>query len=109
MPDDLFQYSLFKGELGVNAFTAAYSQYGKYKILIWGLLQFNLGYELAVVATGSKEHFKNREVVEQYVRSIVSGSQCTMDFLHWPTDQKRHDLRQPIAEVRKRYHIDPVA
>ncbi|MDF1797123.1 MAG: hypothetical protein P1U63_11365 [Coxiellaceae bacterium] len=95
----------YAGELGANIFTAAYSQYGKLKILLFGLLQFNLGYKLAVVAVPSKNEFIDRSVIRQYFESLYSGVHSKQDFLQWPLEQMVQDLHEPLAVVRKKYNL----
>ena len=93
------------GELGANAYTAAFSKKGKFSILIWGLLQFNLNVSLAVVAAPSKNNFKTPQNMQQYLYSILSGSQTTLDLLNWPTDVMIEDLKLDMNIVRRKYNI----
>lgn len=95
----------FPGELGANAFTAGFSKKCKLKILLWGLIQFNLGYSLAVVATPAKNQFKNREIMHQYLSSLMSGCSVTMDLLNWTEQLLIEDLKLDIDVVREKYHI----
>lgn len=95
----------YPGELGANAFTAGCAEYAKFKILIWGLLEFNCGFDLAVVATPSKNHLTKPVVMQQYVHSLLSGSGSRLNILDWPTVQMLDDLAQPLEQVRQKYGI----
>ena len=95
----------YAGELGTNVFTAASSNRSRFEILIWGLLQFNLGFSLAVVATPSKDNFKKNSVVAQYCYSLLSGANTTLDILNWPIDVMIEDLKMDLTEVREKYNI----
>jgi ubiquinone biosynthesis protein Coq4 len=95
----------YQGELGTNAFTAGYSSSGKFNILLFGLLQFNLGYDLAVVATPAKNKLAKTGAIEIYLRSLVAGAHSKLDLLNWPTTQMITDLKEDLNLVRKRYNI----
>ena len=98
----------FLGELGANIFIAACSQRSKYEISVWGLLQFNLGYSLAVVASPGLDNMRHKRVLQQYCLSLLAGSSCILDVLSWPLEQMRQDLRLPLDEVRAKYHIKAI-
>ena len=98
----------YPGELGANIFAAACSQRSKYEILVWGLLQFNLGSSLAVVASPGLDNMRHKRVLQQYCLSLLAGSGCTLDVLSWPLEQMFQDLRLPLDEVRAKYHIKAI-
>jgi hypothetical protein len=99
----------YPGELGANAFTAACSKHAKYQILIWGLLQFNLGYSLAVVAHPGKDQLQNENSFENYCHSILNGSKSLLDVLDWELPQLMEDLKADISVIRKKYNITPLS
>jgi hypothetical protein len=95
----------FPGELATNAFTAGFSRYGKLEILIWGLLQFNLGYSLAVVAKPGKDYLQDAKLRHLYVRSLQVGLSSKLDLLHWPSEQISFACHQSLDCVRATHHI----
>tara|TARA_A100001015_G_scaffold321598_1_gene453289 strand:- start:1693 stop:2694 length:1002 start_codon:yes stop_codon:yes gene_type:complete len=96
----------YPGELGANVFTAACSKKGKIVIMLWGLMQFNLGVPLAVVATPGKNHLKELSSVKNYLHSLQSGSKCTLDVLEWPIEELHQDLKMDLSAVRRKYNIE---
>ena len=94
------------GELGANSFTAGFSKRGKYSILIWGLLQFNLGTQLAVVATAATDKLNTAKKIERYLYSLRSGCETTLDLLTWGSEQMIADMNMDLEKVRTKYHIN---
>lgn len=98
----------FIGELGANAFTAGCSKQEKLSILAWGLLQFNLGHSLAVIATSATNQLNTKERWDQYLLSLHYGSESTLDVLQWSRDQLIEDLQLDLTLVREKYSIQSV-
>ena len=95
----------FVGELAVNAFTAASSHRAKFEILLWGLLQFNSGFSLAVIATPGADELAKPGAIKNYCNALLCGSHATLDVLNWPLQQLLCDLKLPLDRVRASYNI----
>ena len=100
--------TVFLGELGVIAFTAGYVNRCKFRVLLFGLLQFNLGILLAIVAATSKNQFENKRAIKIYLYSLLSGSKSKLNLLDWPVDVMINDLKTDLNLVREKYNINPV-
>ncbi len=98
----------YAGELATNSFTAGYCDKYQFRILVWGLLQWILGYSLAVVAYPSKEKFEDKHTIDIYLKSLTSGADSKLNLIDWPIDQMIKDLKQDINVVRKKYNIKAV-
>ena len=95
----------FDGELGANAFTAGFSKKAAYDILLFGLLQFNFGVPLAVVAAPASDYLLKPGVLEKYCESLLLGTETTLDLLDWPVADMIEDLKQDLDVVRRKYNI----
>ena len=98
----------FSGELGANAFTAGFVERCKFRVLLFGLLQFNLGVPLAIVAATSKNQFENEDTIKVYLHSLISGSESKLNLLNWPVEVMIHDLKTDLNLVQEKYNIKPV-
>lgn len=98
----------YAGELATNSFTAGYCDKYQFRILVWGLLQWILGYSLAVVAYPSKEKLEDKHTIDIYLKSLTSGADSKLNLIDWPIDQMIKDLKQDINVVRKKYNIKAV-
>jgi hypothetical protein len=98
----------YTGELNANAFTAGSSVKCRRRIIIFGLLQFNLGVQLAVVATAATNQFSSQRRVNNYLQALLNGSHSTLDVCRWDLAKLKSDLKKDIMEVRKEYNIIPL-
>lgn len=96
------------GELGANAFTAGCVDKCKFRVLLFGLLQWNLGVPLAIVAEPNKNQFTRAKVIRQYLYSLLVGSKSEPNLLDWPVDKMVEDFKMDLNQVRKKYNIKPI-
>ena len=98
----------FTGELNANAFTAGASKKCRRRILLFGLLQFNLGIPLAIVARTSADQFTSQHKVNSYFKALLNGSRSLLDVCQWDLDTLKADLKKDIHQVRQEYNIIPL-
>lgn len=98
----------FLGELCANAFTAGSTDQCQLRILTWGLLQFNLGVSLAVIAAPSKNNLKTSADIDFYLQALLSGTRASLDVCDWPVSKIKEDLHIDLVQVRDQYNIQPI-
>jgi tellurite resistance protein len=89
------------GEMRVLAFSAGYRSEDPFSVILFAILQVHMGVQLTPISNAERGYFDPPSFLKELKRGAAMNVDLSKGWDPWAV------MREPVAELRRRYNIEP--